>query len=459
MYDLVVAGGMVVDPASGLHGSMDIAISGGRVVAVAEGLGRREAKRAIEADGRWVLPGLIDSHVHVSRAPEGYRMMARAGVTCALDTAGRPEEMIRGLQEAGTGLTAGFLYPLIPGETLSDQQPGRKEIRRVLEAALEQGALGVKILGGHYPLTPEATVRIIEEAHRAGCWCGMHVGSTETGSNIEGLEEAVDLAGGLPLHIAHVNSYCRGQITGDPLLEAGRALKALAQAPAARSESYLSLWNGTSARVEDGVPRSQVTRTCLLRGGFTATAEGMEEAIADGWARIHGRREGEIVLLPPTQGLKAYRAHNSQVYASFPVNSPAAAIALAVARTGEEFSVNALSTDGGGIPRNTTLDQGLCLARFGALAMEDFVRKACLNPAQMLGLDAKGHLGPGADADLIVVDPASHEVAWSVAAGQIIVQEGKAIGQGGCLLTSERGQPALDNAVIPNKVVAPDWLG
>jgi imidazolonepropionase-like amidohydrolase len=459
LYDLLITGGNVVDPASDLHGQAEVAIQGARVVAVEEGLPRRGARQVVDASGQWVLPGLIDSHVHVSTRPEGYRMMAKAGVTCALDMAGQPEEMIAGLHRAGAGLTVAFLYPLVPGETLSNQHPSRQEIARVLSQALEQGALGVKILGGHYPLSPEATARIVEEAHQVGCWCAMHVGTTATGSNIEGLEEAVALAGGLPAHIAHVNAYCRGQITGDPLLEASRALMALAEAPATRSESYLSPWNGTNARIVDGIPRSQVTRTCLVSGGYPATAAGMEKAIAAGWACIHGARDGEIRLLPPALGLESYRAHNSRVYASFPVNSPGAAISLALAKSGGSFSIDALSTDGGGIPRNTTLEQGLALVRFGAMTMEELVQKACLNPARMLGLSTKGHLRPGADADLIVVDPKTHEVSWTVVEGYLAVRDGVVVGRGGRLLTSERGQAALTRKGVPNRVVAPKWLG
>ena len=458
MHDFLIAGGTVVDPANGLHGPANVAIKNGRVVAVVEELGREKAHQVLYAEGKWVLPGLIDSHVHVSSMPEGYRMMARAGVTCALDMAGQPEEMVKGLKKAGAGFTVGFLYPLIPGETISDQQPSRREIARILDQALGQGALGVKILGGHYPLSPEATARIIEEAHGVGCWCAVHAGTSATGSNIEGLEELVDIAGGLPVHIAHVNSYCRGQTTGDPLLEASRALKALAQAPAARCESYLSPWNGTSARAENGVPKSLVTQTCLLSGGYAATAAGMEEAIVAGWARIHGLRDGEIELLPPVQGLRNYRAHDSQVYVSFPVNSPSVAIALAVARASGSFAVTALSTDGGGIPRNTTLVQGLALVSFGAMTMEDLVTKACLNPARMLGLSRKGQLGPGADADLIVVDPVTSRVTWSFVEGQIVVQDGKVVGQGGHLLTTDGGQAALREQGIPSRAVAPEWL-
>jgi dihydroorotase-like cyclic amidohydrolase len=108
--------------------------------------------------------------------------------------------------------------------------------------------------------------------------------------------------------------------------------------------------------------------------------------------------------------------------------------------------VTALSTDGSRIPRNTTLDQGLSLVRFGAMTMEDLVRKACLNPAWTLGLRAKGYLGPGAEADLIVVDPVTHSVSWTFVQGQAVVQEGQVVGQGGRFLTTERGKAALAEA-------------
>ena len=68
------------------------------------------------------------------------------------------------------------------------------------------------------------------------CWCAVHCGTSKTGSDITGLEELLELADGLPVHVAHVNSYCRGQHTGDPLKEASRAIAALIRAPRARSE-------------------------------------------------------------------------------------------------------------------------------------------------------------------------------------------------------------------------------
>ncbi|MFO8152611.1 hypothetical protein, partial [Thioalkalivibrio sp.] len=93
--------------------------------------------------------------------------------------------------------------------------PSAEELREIVGKATEEGAFGVKILGGHVPLTPDATRRAIRAAADAGAYCAVHAGTTENGSDIKGLEELVALADGLPLHVAHVNSYCRGQVTGD----------------------------------------------------------------------------------------------------------------------------------------------------------------------------------------------------------------------------------------------------
>jgi len=63
-FDVVVAGGTVVDSANGVHARLDVGISGGRIAAVGPGLAGR-AERVVEARGGYVVPGLVDLHVHV----------------------------------------------------------------------------------------------------------------------------------------------------------------------------------------------------------------------------------------------------------------------------------------------------------------------------------------------------------------------------------------------------------
>ena len=73
MYDLVLRGGHVIDPAGGVDGAADVGIAGGAIVAVAPGLDTARAKRVVDVAGLYVTPGLIDIHVHVypHKGPDG----------------------------------------------------------------------------------------------------------------------------------------------------------------------------------------------------------------------------------------------------------------------------------------------------------------------------------------------------------------------------------------------------
>ena len=63
-FDLLVAGGRVIDPASARDGVADVAIRGGRIARVAADIPASAARAVIDARGRIVTPGLVDLHVH-----------------------------------------------------------------------------------------------------------------------------------------------------------------------------------------------------------------------------------------------------------------------------------------------------------------------------------------------------------------------------------------------------------
>ena len=65
MYDVVLKGGAVVDPSSGLNGVLDVAVENGVIARIAPGIAPSEAARLIEVGGKIVTPGLIDVHAHV----------------------------------------------------------------------------------------------------------------------------------------------------------------------------------------------------------------------------------------------------------------------------------------------------------------------------------------------------------------------------------------------------------
>ena len=82
MGGVVISGGRVVDPASGLDGPADVVLLDGKVAAVGTGLGG--AERVIDAAGLVVAPGFIDLHAHGQSVPAD-RMQAFDGVTTTLD--------------------------------------------------------------------------------------------------------------------------------------------------------------------------------------------------------------------------------------------------------------------------------------------------------------------------------------------------------------------------------------
>jgi dihydroorotase len=93
-YDLLLRGGHVICPASGLNGVMDVAIRDGKIAAVQTDILPASAKDVIDVRGRLVLPGMIDTHAHVYRYVSGRfgldadMVGVQSGVTTVIDQGG-----------------------------------------------------------------------------------------------------------------------------------------------------------------------------------------------------------------------------------------------------------------------------------------------------------------------------------------------------------------------------------
>ena len=96
IYDLLLQGGQVIDPKNNVSGVMDVAIAGGKIARVAPAIPAAQARRVANVKGLYVMPGLIDVHVHVytgtglkaltgdsSVYPDGFSF--RTGVTTMVD--------------------------------------------------------------------------------------------------------------------------------------------------------------------------------------------------------------------------------------------------------------------------------------------------------------------------------------------------------------------------------------
>ena len=446
-YDFLLKGGFLVDPANGRQGIFDVALEGGRVARVEPEISPDTARRVYDAAGKYVFPGLVDSHVHLTilKGANGFHMLAKAGVTCALDCMGFVDNIIESMAAYGCGISVAVLNRLDPGVSISGPGAGKKELTDYLDRTLDSGGLGFKLMGGHFPLTPETTTEAIEVCNEARAYVAIHCGSLKNAGNLNGLLDAFEFAGNNRLHICHTNAYCRGFTHGSPLTENMIALKELAQRPHLVSESHMAPYNACSAELEAGVPRSQVTRTSLKSGGFEATKEGLRVAVKEGYMLVQkAGPKGEVEYIKLKEGLDYLEKRGFNAWVSFPVNLRSSGFLMATEKNDQgRFIVTALSTDGGCIPRNFLLSHGLSLVRFNALTLSELVAKCSWQPARMLGLAGKGRLDPGADGDLVVVDPHTHEALLTVAGGRVIMQDGQVTGSGGAIVTTQRGEKSL----------------
>jgi len=64
-FDLVLAGGEVVDPSQSLRGRRDVGIKNGQIAALAPSIAADRATQRIDVGGKLVTPGLIDLHTHL----------------------------------------------------------------------------------------------------------------------------------------------------------------------------------------------------------------------------------------------------------------------------------------------------------------------------------------------------------------------------------------------------------
>ena len=458
MYDLLLKGARVVDPLNGVNGIADVAVSDGKIAAVGRGLGGG-AKETIDLTGLVLQPGIIDSHVHLGSmwgSPYGPKMLAMNGVTTALDMAGPLDDILDNVPQYGAGINMAILQFASPPFTFKTNAPSKQEMEDLIDRSLEDGALGVKLLGGHYPLKPDVSSVLVKTALERRAYVAWHAGTSEHGSNIEGMLEAVDMADGYPLHLAHINAYCRGAIKNE-IEEAQIAIAKLKANPNIFCESYVSPKNGTRLTCdESGKIQSKVTGNCLRAFGFSEDRDGVRKAILAGKAFVVYDAGGYSDLVTGEKGLELWEKAGSNVGGSFNINPPIPRILLAQAKRDDgSFVVDAISTDGGCIPRNVILSQGLSLVKLDILSLTEFAQKTSLNPARMLRLTTKGHLTPGADADITVYDYATQEPKASFVEGRKVLWKGSVVAKGATVICTERGRKAIEGRGLKAITVDP----
>ena len=242
MATLLLKGGRVVDPASDRDEVTDVLVDGDRVAGVGAGL---HADREIDVTGLVVGPGFVDLHSH-AHGIAGQRLQALDGVTTALDLEAGLMPVAAAYRQAaaeGRPLHYGFSasWAMARGQVLADVHPDPDILRSLsilgnerwqkssskdqldtwiglLSDELAEGALGVGILIGYAPRTdPAEYLAVARLAATAGVPTWTHVRElveADPTTPIDGSSEVVIAAAetGAHMHHCHVNSTSRRHV-------------------------------------------------------------------------------------------------------------------------------------------------------------------------------------------------------------------------------------------------------
>ncbi len=188
--------------------------------------------------------------------------------------------------------------------------------------------------------------------------------------------------------------------------------------------------------------------------GYEPTQDGLRQAILDGYARIAKSWGGENINAAGEEGVSWWESANTVTSVNFPKNPAVSRLLSAITKDEEgEFVVDALATDGGAHPRNVAVERGMALVRMEAWTLSEFVRKVSYVPSRVLGLTNKGHISPGADGDLTVIDPSSGRAFMSMGSGRLIMANGTVVGTGTTIITTETGKPHVEKIGLKPYIV------
>ncbi|MFF2483561.1 amidohydrolase family protein [Paenibacillus sp. NPDC058071] len=398
-YDLVIAGGRVIDPETKLDGEgWNVGITGSRIEAVtAKPL---KGKRIIQAKGLVVAPGFIDN-LSYDPNPLGVWQKIADGVTANIAMHGgtkSPDKWYSYYERNETPVHFGtsFFYTqarntfnLSRYDNAQPEQVG--ELVQMAEEALNNGALGISFSLEYVPgITKAEILPLMELAHEYNVPVYFHARYSdmeEPGTNIEAVNELIAYAEqtGAAVHIDHINS------TGGTF----SMKQSLALIEEARDRGlditscvYPYDYWGTylnSARFDEGwQSRFHITFDDLQIAGT------MERLTAETFSRY--RSEGKLAV--------AYAIPEQDV-----VDALKAPYVMIGSDAILEPGLNNHPRASGTFARTV----GLYVRERQVLSLMDAVAKMTLLPAQRLekqapALRKKGRLAKGMDADIVLFD-------------------------------------------------------
>jgi len=393
--NLLIKNGRVIDPSQGLDDTLDVVVENGLIKEVGKGLKAPAGAEELDASGKYVVPGLIDMHVHLRDPGLEYK-----------------EDIVSGTRAAAAG---GFTSvccmpntkPVIDNKSIASY---------IINKAKAEGVCNVFPVGSiTYGLNGERMSEM-GELKEAGCVAVSDDGKPVVNSEL--MRRSLQYAAGIGIMvISHAEEL---ELVGEGTM----------------NEGYTSTELGLK-----GIPRVAediATAREVMLAEYTKSPIHIAHVSTTGAVRIirEAKARGVQVTCETaphyfTLTDDAVRGYNTNAKMNPPLREAddVAAIKAGLA----DGTIDAIATDhaphhldekdvefnvamNGIIGLETSLPLSLKLVTEGVLTLNQLIEKMTCNPSNILGLQ-RGNLKVGSVADITVIDPS---VEWLVEADKLI---------------------------------------
>ncbi|MGE3258205.1 MAG: dihydroorotase [Geobacter sp.] len=392
--NLLIKGGRVIDPSQGIDDTLDVVVENGRVKEIGKGLAAPAGAETIDASGRYVVPGLIDMHVHLRDPGLEYK-----------------EDIVSGTRAAVAG---GFTSVACMPNT-KPAIDNKAIVSYIINKAKTEGFCNVFPVGTITQAMHGDRLAEMGELKEAGCVAVSDDGKPVKNSEL--MRRALEYANGMGiLVISHAEEL---ELVGEGVMNEGftatelglKGIPRVAEDIATAREIMLAEYVGAPVHI------AHVSTAGSVRIIREAKARGVKVTC-------------ETAPHYFTLTDDAVRGYNTNAKMNPPLRE--AADVAAIKQGLKDGTIDCIATDhaphhldekdlefneamNGIIGLETSLPLSLGLVREGAISLQQLVEKMSCNPSKILGVD-RGTLKAGSVADITVIDP---DQAWTVEADQL----------------------------------------
>lgn len=392
--NLLIKGGRVIDPSQKIDDTLDVLIENGLIKQVGKGLQAPADAKVIDAAGKYVVPGLIDMHVHLRDPGLEYK-----------------EDIISGTRAAMSG---GFTSVCCMPNT-KPTIDNKAVVSYIINKAKSDGFCNVFPVGSiTYGLSGDRMAEM-GELKESGCVAVSDDGRPVTNSEL--MMRSLQYAAGIGIMvISHAEEL---ELVGEGVM----------------NEGFTSTELGLK-----GIPRVAediATARDIMLAEYTGTAIHIAHVSTKGSVRIirEAKARGVRVTCETaphyfTLTDNAVRGYNTNAKMNPPLRE--ADDLVAIKQGLQDGTIDCIATDhaphhidekdvefnvamNGIIGLETSLPLSLNLVREGVLTPNQLIEKMSCNPSNILGLN-RGSLQAGAPADITLIDP---EREWTVEADKL----------------------------------------